>query len=62
MQFAYPISHMRTVLSVDADSRCCKVANINYQNQKVLHKEKRKGTMPIHGQKSISLTNLIARP
>jgi hypothetical protein len=34
MQFADPISHRRTVLSVDADSRCCKVSNFNDHEQK----------------------------
>jgi hypothetical protein len=38
MQFADPISHKRTVLSVDADSRCCEVENFNYQ--KGMDKEK----------------------
>ena len=33
-QFADPSSHKRTVLSVDADNRCCKVANFNHQKEK----------------------------
>ena len=33
-QFADPSSHKRTVLSVDADNRCCKVANFNLQKEK----------------------------
>jgi hypothetical protein len=40
MQFANPISHKRTVLSVDADNKCCKVSIFNGHEQKGIRETK----------------------
>jgi hypothetical protein len=62
MQFADPISHKRTVLSVDADSRCCKVENFNHQKGKDKINKKMQSNLTEGGNSFNNCTDLVVRP